>query len=122
MNQPTDRPCRACQAELTFVLDTVTGKTHPLDKGSCVYVVYLDRHGQRRCFDVNDMLAAGYRLAIVDPEGERLVNAEGFYVTHFRTFPEANRFSGSDRKREPEPSLFGEAGPRVGLPDVGGVR
>lgn len=66
--------CKGCNAPIAFVKDRV-GKTHPLDVRTPIYEVKRDLAGNEVCEIVT----------------------EGFYVSHFKTCPQANRFSASGR-------------------------
>ena len=71
----SDRPCQLCECPLLFVAGP-NGKTIPLDTRAEVYRVVGDGESARAV---------------------RVLPTERIYVTHFRTCPHANAFSGSKR-------------------------
>ena len=71
------RPCKACGRAILFVASVQTGRLIPLDTTVEVYEVRQDGDGT--------------------PSAQK--TSHGYYVSHFRTCPKADSFSGSRPKQ-----------------------
>jgi hypothetical protein len=100
--------CRSCHAPMTWAVLAATGKAVPLDheildpsSESHVYALVPGAHGDRayayKWNDLAEKLALKQAVSVARAR-EIVAETYPFHRSHFRTCPDADRFSRNQRK------------------------